>query len=153
MKLDLKYFWLAYKEAMESDEIECLEDASKYIEWIAAQSIHKEFIEFVSEYPFYETIQACAHNLYGPVEIYETNIEYSELAGKYIILGSAPNGDFIASPLPKMECIGFICHDHIDMPEFPKFVEVSNSFGKFFYNSWHIEDSPCDYWDVVNSKK
>lgn len=152
MILDLKYFFLAYEEAMETKDIECLEDASKYLDWLSSQCNHKDFLEFLSEYPFYETIQAGAHNLYGPVEMYETNAEFPELSGKYIILGSAPNGDFIASPLPLMECVGFICHDHLDMPEFPEFVEVSKSFGKFFYDSWHVEGYPCDYWDVVHSK-
>jgi hypothetical protein len=155
--IDEKLFWEAYKEAMGSNEVTLLETIPKNLEsWLTANIVHKDFLNFIIRYPFQGDVQLCANYFYGPALIMKSTEEYKTIKKEYLVIGSSSNGDFIVLPRSTWETIGYISHDEFgyDESDLLKYCPVSKkSIGEFYFNTWHIKDYPCDYYEALRNKQ
>lgn len=104
------------------------------------------------EYPFASFVQLYACEFNGPESIKEETEEFKSIPKDYIVIGSAGNGDPIAIPKNTWHTIGYIRHEEIDYDEnsLAKYCPVSKSIGEFYYNTWHKDNFPCDYYAALD---
>jgi hypothetical protein len=82
--------------------------------------------------------------------IMERTEEFEMLGSRYIVIGSAPNGDLIVLPRKSLDTIGFVSHEEfVDEEDVVKYIPVDTSIGRFYYNSWNVEGYPVDYYDAA----
>ncbi len=154
--LDSKLFWSAYKEANDKDEVQVLESILPSLkEWLVKNIEFKELLDLILEYPFVDSIQLCCNDFYGPEGIKENTEMFKLIKDSYVVVGSAPNGDWIAIPRNKWDSIGYISHDEFgyDDSDELNYCAVSNSIGEFFYNTWKVKNYPCDYYEAIEYKE
>ena len=76
------------------------------------------------------------------------------LAEKFVVIGGASNGDYIAIPLARPGEVGFVNHETLDDAHgVCEYVAVCNSIGEIYYNSWNKKGFPMDYYDAVRNWK
>lgn len=152
-----KLFWLAYNEGMGTDKLDLVEQLSTtQKKWLNENLTNETFRQFIAKYPFIDDVQLCANNFYGPRNIIKWTEEYDSIKKEYIIIGSSSNGDFIAIPRNSWESIGYISHEEFgyDKNGLVNYCPVSrSSIGEFFYNTWHVDNYPVDYYEAVKSSK
>ncbi len=146
---------MAYKETMETDTCIIEELSMEQRKWLDENVINEEFRQFITEYPFCDDVQLCANDFFGPASIIKWTDEYQSIKKDYIVIGSAANGDWIAIPKNTWESIGYVSHEEFgyDQSDLLKYCPVSrNSIGEFFYNTWHVDNYPCDYYEAVETE-
>lgn len=152
LKMDEKLFWSAYKESMESDDVELMKAVpDKLGKWLHKNITHEDFYKFILKYPFVGDVQLCANYFYGPERIMAATEEYRLIRKSYIVVGTSSNGDFIAIPHDGWGSIGYISHDEFgyDQSDLLKYCPVSKSLGEFYFDTWHVKDYPVDYYEAI----
>ena len=142
MSLNSQLFWRAYKQANETDEVECMpaEEAAPFLRWIQARLSHPELLELVREFPLCDDVQLCAHYFFGPQAIKKFTESSRLLAERYLVVGSTANGNHIVIPLAKPHVVGLVNHETLDDERgVCEYIEVSDDLGEFYYNSWNKE--------------
>jgi len=121
--------------------------------WLRKNIPLASLVEFIEEEQWVESCQLCASYFNSAAEIMKWTNEYETLGTRFIVLGSAPNGDFIVVPRLKFDSIGFVSHEEFgyDETDLVKYIPVSQSVGELYYNSWNVEEYPCDYYDAEDS--
>ena len=153
MKFDPELMNRALEEGNGDFVSRSTEISDKDVRYIRQHLPHREFAEYLIEKSFAGDNQFCAQNVYSIPEMIRENTrkDYGAATEHHFIIGSAPDGDSVALSVDQQsQQIGFIAHEGIEnMP----FIGVSDSISDFFWNSWHVDDYPTDYWEAKTSQE
>lgn len=155
MSLNPKLFSAAYKQANKSDEVDCMspEEAAPLLDWIRARLANPELLNLLAEFPLSGDEQLCAHYFFGLRAIKESTESSRLLAEKYLVVGSAANGDYIVIPFGNPLEVGFVNHETLDdVRGICEYVCVSHDLGEFYYNSWNQNGFPGDYYEAIRTR-
>lgn len=156
MNLNSALFWASYRQANETHDVNCMpsEEAAPLLAWIGARLDSREFLELIREFPLRGDEQFCAHYFFGPQGMKNSTESSRLIAEKYLVVGSAPNGDYIAITLAKPHRVGFVNHETLDdRTGVCDYVGVADDLGEFYYNSWNVAGYPCDYFEAVQKQE
>ena len=148
MQIDLKVMDAALKAGMGGARITRLPKLdAKEVEWIQHYIPIPGFKEYLLNNAFAKECQFCAHNLYSVKLMIEANTDdyFPGVTKRYLIIGSAPNGDSIAVDKKGYSKIGFIGHED---PDNWSFIGVDTSISDFFWKSWNEDGYPFDFYQA-----
>lgn len=148
--------WRAYKQASETDEVACMlpEDARPYLDWISKHIDCEELIGFLEEWPFADDEQLCASYILSLEHMKEYTQSNVLLERDFLVVGSAPNGDYIVIPRKRPTEVGFVDHEILDdRNDICNYIRIADSMGELYFNSWNKDDFPCDYYDALRKQE
>lgn len=126
---------------------------AEFRRWLRARNLPERLTHFLSRYSPREELWAGAGALFTEGRIMKFNDDFpSALESGLLLLGSAPNGDWIAVDVREWGgATGYISHEH-DWEGAPRqfFIGVAPSVGEFVHrqNSEGDESLPDDYWEA-----
>ena len=148
-------FWDAYREANQTDSVSLMRPrtAGRWIREIESEIDCPELIGFLREWPFAESAQLCAHYFYSPREMVKETRAHTALRDRFFAVGCAANGDFIVIPKACQSEVGFVDHETLDDKlGVCKYVAVAKSIGEIYFNSWHKQGYPGDYYEAIKQE-
>src|SRR4051812_36599282 len=84
--------------------------APDVLRWLHINLPHPELLRFIEAESWAEERQLCAGYMASASGIMERTEEFKALGSRYIVLGTAPNGDPIVLPRKSLDTIGFVDH-------------------------------------------
>lgn len=122
--------------------------------WLRENIPLTELVNFIEVEQWADTCQLCASYFHSAQELMNWTNMYESLGSHFVVIGSAPNGDWIVIPRAKFDSVGFVSHEEFgyDETDLVKYLPVSKSVGELYYRSWNFDFYPCDYYEAKDAE-